>query len=85
MGRGLAAAGQPSEGNFTTTAAEMLLTQRDIALRAACTIDPGVIDRGTSLSWRRVKIHGVPVTPYVDRGSGGTDKLRESSRRRTMG
>ena len=60
-----------------TSAAAMLITQRGIILRVTRTIGPGVIDLETAPTWKRVRIHGVPVSPYVGRGSLGMEKLRE--------
>ena len=47
--------------------AEMLMVHRDTVIRAARTLDPGIVD----LELNRVKIHGVPHERYVDRGDLG--------------
>ena len=60
-----------------TSTAATPITQRDIVLRATLTIDSGVIDLESTPTWRRVKIHGVPVAPYVGSGSFGMEKFCE--------
>ena len=55
----------------------MLLTRSGIVIKAARTLDPGtiILDTGT-IGWKRVEIHGAPITRYVDKGAFGTEGLR---------
>ena len=46
-------------------------------VRAACSLDPGIIDLEANQAWKRVKAHAVPVARYVGKGTFGTEKLRE--------
>ena len=56
---------------------EQLLLYKDTIIRAARTIDPSIVDITANETWRRVKIHGVPLNRYLGRGTYGLDKLRE--------
>lgn len=58
-------------------AAEVSLRYKHIAIRAARTECPGITDITTKKTWKRVKIHDVPLERYIRRGSHGTEKLRE--------
>ena len=56
---------------------DQLLAHRNTILRAALTVDPTVIDITANETWRRVKIHGVPLNRYLGKGTHGLEKLRE--------
>lgn len=60
----------------TYTSTEQFLTLRDTAIRAARTADQGIVDVNAIETWRRVKVHGIPIARYVGKGSYGVDKLR---------
>ena len=44
-----------------TSTVQMLLAHRDIVIKAARVLGPGVIDLEANLTWKRAKTHDVPV------------------------
>lgn len=75
-----------SRGFFTGITAlasmvETLPVHRDIVIKAAHTLDPGIID--LQATWRRVRARGVTVARYVSNGPQGTESSAKSSKRRT--
>ena len=54
-----------------------LLAYRDTIIQAARTVDPGIINITSNETWKRVKIHGVPLFLYMGKGTNGLNKLRE--------
>lgn len=56
---------------------EMLFPFRYSIIRAARLAEPGISGLEGNMTWKRVKIHGVPVACYVSRGSFGTKMLLE--------
>ena len=56
---------------------KQLLLFRDTVICAAHTVEPAVIDITVNETWRRVKIHGVSLNRYLERGTHGLEKLRE--------
>lgn len=55
---------------------EQLLAHRDTILRAARTVDPAIVDITANETWKRLKIHGVPLERYLGKGTFGLNKLR---------
>lgn len=65
-------------GLFTPFApTEQLLQYRGTILRAAQTVDAGIVDITKYESRERVKVHGIPLARYIGEGSSGLEKLRE--------
>lgn len=56
---------------------DQLLAHMKIILRAALRVNPAVIDITANETWRRVKIHGVPLNKYLGKGTQGLEKPRE--------
>ena len=56
---------------------DQLLAYRNTILGAGLTVDPTVVDISANETWRRVKIHGVPLNRYLGKGTHGLEKLRE--------
>ena len=54
---------------------EQLLAYRDTILRAARTVDPAIVDITANKTWKRLKIHGVPLERYLGKGTFGLNKL----------
>ena len=64
-------------GLSTTNApVEQLLNYRDTILRAARTVDPAIIDIIKNETWKRLKMHGIPLERYLGKGTFGLNKLR---------
>jgi hypothetical protein len=59
-----------------TCTADMLMLHRDVILKAARTLDEGIIDLELNESWCRLKVHAIPLLRYVGKGTLGTQKLR---------
>ena len=57
--------------------AETLLRHRDLPLRAARSVGSSIICSGPFEKWGWVKIHGASPPRYMEKGSGGLQKLRE--------
>ena len=53
-----------------------LLHFRDTILRAARTVDPAIVNITANETWKRLKIHGVPLERYLGKGTFGLNKLR---------
>ena len=53
-----------------------MLSYRDTILRAARTVDPAIIDIVKNETWKRLKMHGVPLERYLGKGTFGLNKLR---------
>ena len=49
----------------------------DTILRVARTVDATIIDITANKTWRRVKIHSVPLNRYLGAGTYGLDRLQE--------
>ena len=60
-----------------TSNADQLLEHRDTVIRAARTVDPSVMGLEARISWWWIKVYAVPVARFLDRGSRGTEALRE--------
>jgi hypothetical protein len=43
--------------------------------KAGCMVDRGIIGFGENEAWQRLKIHGVPLNPYIERGTNGLKNL----------
>jgi hypothetical protein len=56
---------------------EMALRYRDIIITAPRTVDRGVFDVEENESCQRQKIHAVPLTRYMRKGTEGLQKTRE--------
>jgi hypothetical protein len=56
---------------------EMPLQYRDIILKAARTVDKGVIDVEENETWERLNIHAVSLVRYMGKGTEGLQKMRE--------
>src|SRR6266576_460067 len=54
-----------------------LLAYKDTILRSVRTVDPGIVNITANETWKRVKIHGVPLVRYLGKGTHGLNKLRE--------
>jgi hypothetical protein len=70
------------KGSITAIAAERctignLRRYEDIIIRAARVIDCGIIGFEEIEVWKKLKIHRIPLTRYVRRGTNGLEKLRE--------
>jgi hypothetical protein len=50
---------------------------KDIVIKAVRTVDRGIIGFKGNEAWQKLKIHGVPPSRYIGRGSNGLEKLRE--------
>jgi hypothetical protein len=57
--------------------AEMSMPYRDIIIRAARTVDKGVLDVEENQNWEWLKIHAVPLMRYMGNGTEGLQKMRE--------
>ena len=57
--------------------AETFLRYKEIAIQAAKTECACVTNISTNETWTRVKIHGVALEAYTEKGSYGTGRLRE--------
>jgi len=57
--------------------AEMALLYRDIIIKAARSVDKGIIDVEGNEFWERLKIHTVPLVRYMGKGTEGLQKMRE--------
>ena len=68
--------GTPAGLSTPNAPAEQLLSYRDTILRAARTVDPAIVDIVKNETWRRLKIHGVPLERYLGKGTFGLNKLR---------
>jgi hypothetical protein len=71
-----------ARGTITATThqnatAEMALLYRDIIIKAARSVDKGIIDVEGNESWERLKIHTVPLVRYMGKGTKGLQKMRE--------
>ena len=57
----------------------MPLRHRDLAIRAARSVDPGISNLEARQTWRWAKVHGIPVARYLGKGTNGTNgtTLRE--------
>jgi len=65
---------------ITTPAAtaEMLIQYREIVIKAARKVDPGIVDIETNELWEKVKMHGVNFDRYLGKKTGGgLEKLRQ--------
>jgi len=56
---------------------EMALLYRDIIIKAARSVDKGIINMEGNKSWERLKIHTVRLLRYMGKGSEGLQKLSE--------
>ena len=54
-----------------------LFRHKDLVLRAARTVDMRITSLDPFEKWGWVKIHGVSLLGYMEKGSGGLQKLRE--------
>jgi hypothetical protein len=57
--------------------AEMALLYRDIIIKAARSVDKGIIDVEGNESWERQKNHTVPLVRYMGKGTQALHKMRE--------
>jgi len=57
--------------------AEMALLYRDLIIKAARSVDKGIIDVEGNESWERLKIHTVPLVRYMGKGAEGLPKMKE--------
>ena len=57
--------------------AEMLLRRRDLAIRAARSVGPGISNLEARQTWRWAKVHGIPIAHYLGKGTNGATMLRE--------
>jgi hypothetical protein len=57
--------------------AEMALLYRDIIIKAARSVDKGIIDVEGHQCWERLKIHTVPRLRYMGKRTERIDKMRE--------
>ena len=55
--------------------AEMAMQYRDIIITAASTVDRGVVDVEENETWKRLKIHAVPLVRYIGNGTEGLQKM----------
>ena len=53
-----------------------LLHYRDTILRAARTVDPAIVNITANETWKRLKIHGIPLERYLGKGTFRLNKLR---------
>jgi len=65
--------------------AEMALLYRDVIIRAARSVDRGIIDMEGNEPWERLKIHTVPLVRYIGRGTEGLQKMREEMKAENEG
>jgi hypothetical protein len=70
------------KGSITATAAERctignLRRYEDVIIRVARGINRGIIGFEEIEVWRKLKIHGIPLTRYVGRGTNRLEKLRD--------
>ena len=65
------AKGAITAGMHQNPTAEMALQYRDIIIRAAKTVDRGVVDVKEYETWDRIKIHAVPLVRYIGKGTEG--------------
>jgi hypothetical protein len=52
----------------------MLVVWREVMVKAARSINPGIIDNET---WQRVNMDGISIDQYAVKKSGGLEELRE--------
>jgi len=60
-----------------TATANMALLYRAIIIKAARSVDKGIIDVEGNESWKRLKIHTVPLVRYMGKGTDGLQKMKE--------
>ena len=54
---------------------EAFLRYKDVVIRAAITECSRITDIVTNETWKRVKVHGIPLEPYIRKGTFGTEML----------
>jgi len=57
--------------------AAMAIRYRDIFIKAAKTVERGVVDVEENATWEWIKIHAVPLMQYMGKGTEGPQKMRE--------
>ncbi|KAI5784127.1 hypothetical protein FPQ18DRAFT_405642 [Pyronema domesticum] len=64
---------------------ENLGKYEDVIIKAARTVDLGIIGFEQNEAWQKLKIHGVPLRRYVGRGTNGLEKLLEETHAENAG
>jgi len=75
-------ASRNARGRITTITqqnamAEMALLYRDIIIKAARSVDKGIIDVEGNELWERLKIHTIPRVRYMGKGTEGLQRMKE--------
>jgi hypothetical protein len=65
--------------------AEMALLYRDIIIKAARSVNKGIIDVEGNESWGRLKIHTILLERYMGKGTDGLQKMREEIQAENQG
>jgi hypothetical protein len=65
--------------------AEMALLYHDVNIRAARSVDQGIIDMEGNEPWERLKMHTVPLVRYMGRGTEGLQKMRQKMKAENEG